>query len=95
MDDDFGCNNIQKHGELAVLQNYQHDKGKEQKGDHLFSFLDWILFCTIHIRNEIEMKLKWDEIVMEIEECKQKVPDGYVKSVSRVLLHALETSVVS
>ena len=41
------------------------------------------------------MKLKRDEIVMEIEECKQKVPDGYVKSVSRVLLRALETSVVS
>ena len=38
---------------------------------------------------------KGDEIVMEIEECKQKVPDGYVKSVSRVLLRVLETSVLS
>ena len=40
MGDDLGCNNIQKHEEWAVLQNYQYDKGKEQKGDHLFSFLE-------------------------------------------------------
>ena len=36
-----------------------------------------------------------DEIVMEIEEWKQKVADDYVKSFSRVLLGVLETSILS
>ena len=36
-----------------------------------------------------------DEIVMEIEEWKQKVADDYVKSFSRVLLGVLETSIQS
>ena len=36
-----------------------------------------------------------DEIVMEIEEWKQKVPRDSVKSFSRVLLSVLETSIVS
>ena len=36
-----------------------------------------------------------DEIVMEIEEWKQKVVDNYVKSFSRVLLVVLETSALS
>ena len=35
-----------------------------------------------------------DEIVMEIEEWKQNVPDDYVKSFIRVLLGVLETSIV-
>ena len=36
-----------------------------------------------------------DEIVMEIEEWKQKIADDYVKCFSRVLLGVLETSVLS
>ena len=36
-----------------------------------------------------------DEIVLEIEEWKQKVADDFVKSFSRVLLGVLETSVLS
>ena len=36
-----------------------------------------------------------DEIVMEIEEWKQKVPSDSVKSFSRVILSVLETSIVS
>ena len=36
-----------------------------------------------------------DEIVMEIEEWKQKVADDYVKNFSRVLLGVLETSILS
>ena len=36
-----------------------------------------------------------DEIVMEIEEWKQKVPSDSVESFCRVLLSVLETSVVS
>ena len=38
---------------------------------------------------------KADEIVMEIEEWKQRVADDYVKSFSRVLLGELETSILS
>ena len=36
-----------------------------------------------------------DEIVMEIEEWKQKVADDYVNSYSRVLLGVLGTSILS
>ena len=36
-----------------------------------------------------------DEIVMEIEEWKQKVADDYVKNFRRVLLGVLETSILS
>ena len=36
-----------------------------------------------------------NEIVMEIEEWKQKVPDEYLKSFGRFLLGVLETSIVS
>ena len=36
-----------------------------------------------------------DEIVMEIEEWKQKVVDDYVESFNRVLLAMLETSILS
>ena len=35
-----------------------------------------------------------DEIVMEIEEWKQKVADDYVKSFSIVLIGVLETSIL-
>ena len=35
-----------------------------------------------------------NEIVMEIEEWKQKVPDEYLKSFGRFLLGVLETSIV-
>ena len=36
-----------------------------------------------------------DEIVMEIQELKQKVANDYVKSFSRVLLGVLKTSILS
>ena len=36
-----------------------------------------------------------DEIVIEIEEWKQNVVDDYVKSITRVLLGALEASILS
>ena len=36
-----------------------------------------------------------NQIVMKIEEWKQKVPDDYVKNFSRVLLGVLETLIVS
>ena len=36
-----------------------------------------------------------NEIVLEIEEWKQKLPDEYLKSFGRFLLGVLETSIVS
>ena len=36
-----------------------------------------------------------NEIVLEIEEWKQKLPDEYLKSFGRFLLVVLETSIVS
>ena len=83
MGDDLGCNNIQKHGAREVLQNYQYDKGKGSKrGSFIFIFRLDIFLCDSY---------QVDEVVMEIEEWNQKVPDDYVKSFSRVLL---ETSSV-
>ena len=36
-----------------------------------------------------------DEIIMEMEEWKQKVPANYVKSFNRVLLSLLKTLIIS
>ena len=47
------------------------------------------LHIVLHESNQV------DEIVMEIEGWKQKVPGNYVKSFSRVLLSLLETSIIS
>ena len=78
----------EKRGEREVVQNYQYDKGV--KGSERRPF---ILISTLNIvqRNLYQS----DEIVMEIEEWKQKVADDYVKSFSRVLLGVLETSILS
>ena len=84
--DYLGCN-VQKHGVQTVLQNYLHD---EDKGVREGSF-----FLIFRLANVLHDSYQGNEIVMEIEECKQKVPDDYVKSFSRVLLSVLETSVVS
>ena len=56
-----------------------------QRGDYLFLFLDWILFCAIHI---MYMKLSW-------KFRNGKVPGNYVKSFRRILLCLLEASIVS
>ena len=34
--DDLGCNNIQKHGEETVLQNYLHDEDKGVREETIF-----------------------------------------------------------
>ena len=47
------------------------------------------------LNNSLRDSYEADEIVMEIEEWKQKVPDIYVKSFIRVLLGVLEASIVS
>ena len=88
MGDNLGCNNIQKHSEQTVLQTYLHDEDKGVREESIFvSFR-----CNIFLHDSYQA----DGIfVIEIEEWKQKVPDARVKSFSRVLLSALETSVVS
>ena len=41
------------------------------------------------------LNIQANEIVLEIEEWKQKFPDEYLKSFGRFLLGVLETSIVS
>ena len=74
----------QKHGKKEVFQNYQYDKGEMRP---------FILIFRLNI--VLRDSYQTDEIVMEIEEWKQNVPDDYVKSFIRVLLGVLETSFVS
>ena len=74
----------EKHGERS-LTNMMRVKGSERRP---FIF---IFRLNIVQRNSYQT----DEIVMEIEEWKQKVADDYVKSFSRVLLGVLETSILS
>ena len=57
-----------------------------QKRPFVFIFRLNIVLCDSY---------RADEIVMEIEEWKQKVPRDSVKRFSRVLLSVLETSIVS
>ena len=67
----------EKRGEREVVQNYQYDKGVQ--GSERRPFIP-ISRLNIVQRNLYQS----DEIVMEIEEWKQKVADNYVKSSSRV-----------
>ena len=60
-------------------------KGTERRP---FAFI-FRLHIGLHDSNQV------DEIVMEIEGWKQKVPGNYVKSFSRVLLRLLEASILS
>ena len=56
----------EKHGDWVKHHN---DKGKVKgpRGDHLFSFLNWILFSTIHIR-QIDCHGNWG---MKIKCCRR------------------------
>ena len=66
---------------------YLHDEGKgSEKRPLIFIFR---LNIVLHDSYQA------DEIVMEIKELKQKFPDGFVKSFSRVLLSVLKASIVS
>ena len=87
MGDDLDCNNIEKHEEQTVLQNYLHDENKGVREETIFLIFRWII--VLHNLYQA------DEIVIEIKEWKQKVLGVCVKSFSRVLLSVLETSVVS
>ena len=86
--DSLCCNKKQKHGELAVLQDYLHDEGK-RVGEETIYFFIFSLNIVLHDSYQA------DEMVMEIDESKQKVPGDYVKNFSRVLLCGLQTSIVS
>ena len=87
MGDDLDCNNIQKHGEQTVLQNYLHNEDRGVREETIFLNFRW----NIVVHDSYQA----DEIVTEIEEWKQNGPGVCVKSFSRVLLSVLETSVVS
>ena len=87
MGDYLGWNNIQKHGEQIVMQNYLHDENKGVREETIFLNFRWNV--VLHDSYQAH------EIVTEIEEWRQKVPGVYVKSFSRVLLSVLEKLVVS
>ena len=87
MRDEHGWNNIQKHGEQTVMQNYLPNEDKGVREETIFLFFRW----NIVLHDSYQA----DKIVIEIEEWKQKVPDICVESFGRVLLSVLETSVVS
>ena len=72
MGDDIGWNNIQKHGEQRVMQNYLHDEDKGVREETIFLIFRWNI--GLHVSYQP------DEIVTEIEEWKQKVPGVCVKS---------------
>ena len=66
MSDDLGCNNIQKHGEQTVPQNYLHNEDKGVKEETIFYIFRW----SIVLHDSYQAL----EIAIEIEEWKQKVP---------------------
>ena len=94
MGDDLGRNNIQR--ETWRERNVEREKSFKitnmirVKGSERRPFI-FISRLNIVQRDSYQA----DEIVMEIEEWKQKVADDYVKSFSRVLLGVLETSILS
>ena len=78
MGEDLGRNNIQQHGQWAVLRNFLHDEGKARREE------------TIHFdfRSNILSDLyQAERIVNEIKERKQKFPSDYSKSFSKVNWH--------
>ena len=88
MGDDLGRNNIQRETwreKSFKITNMIRVKGSERR--------PFIFISRLNIVQHDSYQA--DEIVMEIEEQKQKVADNYVKSFSRVLLGVLETSILS
>ena len=72
MGDGLGCNNIQKYGQQTVRQNYLHDEDKGVREETIF------LIFRRHI--VLHDSYQADEIVIEVEEWKQKVPGVCVKN---------------
>ena len=78
------CRN-KETGKSCKITNMVRVKGSERRP---FIF---IFRLNIALRDSCQA----DEIVVETEEWKQKVPDVFVKSFNRVLLGVLETLIVS
>ena len=78
MGDDLGCNNILKHGEQTVPQNYLHDEDKGVREETFFFIFRW----NIVLHDSYQA----DEIVIE---WKHQVPGACVITFSRVLLSVL------
>ena len=74
MGDDLGWNNIQKHGQQIVIQNYLHDEDKEVRKETIFQIFRWNIF--------LHDSYQADEFVTEIEKWKQNVLVVCVKSFS-------------
>ena len=73
----------------TVLQKYLHDEDNLPEGvteETVFLIFRWDIV--------LHGSYQADEIVIEIEEWKQKVPGVCLKRFSRVLLSVFETSVV-
>ena len=87
MGENPGCNNIQILEEQTVLQNYLHNKDKGIREE--------TIFFIFRLNIVPHASYQADQNLMEIQEWKEKVPDNFVKSFSRVLLLVLETSIVS
>ena len=60
MGDDLGWNNIQKHREQTVMQNYLNDEDKRVREETIFSIFRW----NIVLHDSYQR----DEILIEIEE---------------------------
>ena len=73
-----------ERGKSCTIANMIRVKGSERRPFTFISRLNIVQHNSY----------KSDEIVMEIEEWKQKVADDYVKRFSRVLLGVLKTSVL-
>ena len=78
------CRNMER-GNSCKITNMIRVNGSERR-PFIFIFRLNIVPCDSHHA---------DEIIMEIEKWKPRVPDDYVKSFSRVLLGVLETSILS
>ena len=87
MGDELGWNNMQKHGEQIVMQNYLHVVDEGFREETISFIFRW--------NNVLHDSYQAAETVREIEEWKKKVPDVCIESFSRFSVGGLETSVVS
>ena len=65
MSGDIAWNNIERHGEQRVMQNYLHDEDKGVREETIFLISRW----NIGLHDSCQA----NKIVTEIEEWKQKV----------------------
>ena len=86
---------------ILVEKTYREKRGEREKSCKITNMIrvkgsEKRPFISISRLNIVQPDpYQADEIVMEIEELKQKVANDYVKSFSRVLLGVLKTSILS